>query len=216
MTVMERIKTGVIDDHQVVINGLQAMFENHERIDVCYSTTQAGELLSYLITQPLDVLLLDIQLPGIHGADLCKQVLKVRPDLRVIAFTSFDDTNFIKQLMRAGAGGYVLKNADQETLTKAIELVYAGEEYLDESIKKSLLSESLLGRRRPMFEIPLTKRELEILKLIAEENSNQQISEKLFISQRTVETHRLNLSQKLGAKNTVSLVREAIRRGLID
>ncbi|MDF2193289.1 response regulator transcription factor [Paraflavitalea sp. CAU 1676] len=213
---MELIKTGVIDDHTVVLNGLQAMFENHDRIRLSFSTTSPEALLDYLASNTLDVLLLDIQLPGTSGIDICKQVLKLQPAVRVLAFTSSDDTRHIKQIMRMGAAGYALKNTDQETLAQAILTIHEGGEFLDESIKKSLLSESLSGQRRSMFEIPLTKRELEILKLIGEENSNQQISEKLFISLRTVETHRLNLSQKLGAKNTVSLVREALRRGLIE
>jgi DNA-binding NarL/FixJ family response regulator len=213
---MEPINTGVIDDHTVVLNGLQAMFENHSHIRISFTTTAPEALMDYLSENTLDVLLLDIQLPGTNGIDLCKLVLKKQPTLRILAFTSFDDTHYIKQLMRMGAAGYALKNTGQETLAQAIQAVHEGQEFIDATITKNLLQESLSGQRRSMFEIPLTKRELEILKLISEEYSNQQISEKLFISLRTVETHRLNLSQKLGAKNAISLVKEAMRRGLID
>jgi DNA-binding NarL/FixJ family response regulator len=142
-------------------------------------------------------------------------VLKQYPDIKVIAFSSFDDTHYIRQVLRNGASGYVLKNADQQSIVAAIHTVMEGEEFIDESIKKLLIHESITGQRRSMYEIPLTKREKEILKLIAEENTNQQIADTLFISLRTVETHRLNITQKLGVKNAAGLVKEAIRRGLI-
>ena len=213
---MEAIKLAVVDDHAVVINGLKAMFEGVPDVQIVFATTDAGALQAWLSDNKADVLLMDIQMPDIGGIDLCKLVLKQQPCLRILAFTSFDDSHYIRQVMRSGAAGYLLKNTDQQTLLKAIHTVMEGQEFLDEAVKKVLLHESITGQRRSMFEISLTKREKEILKLIAEELSNQQISDKLFISLCTVETHRLNLSQKLGAKNTAALVKEAIRRGLID
>jgi DNA-binding NarL/FixJ family response regulator len=143
-------------------------------------------------------------------------VHKQFPDIRVIAFSSFDDSRYVRQIMRNGAVGYVLKNADQQTLVQAIKTVMEGEEFLDESVKKILIQESISGQRRSVYEIPQTKREKEILKVIAEEYTNQQIAEKLYISLRTVETHRLNITQKLGVKNAAGLVKEAIKRGLIE
>ncbi|MNE77757.1 Oxygen regulatory protein NreC [compost metagenome] len=118
-------------------------------------------------------------------------------------------------MIRNGAMGYLLKNTDQETLVEAIKTVHNGQQYIDSHIQKLLLEESISGRKASIFEIPLTKREKEILKLIAEERTNQQIADSLFISLRTVETHRLNLTQKLNIKNTAGLVKEAIKRGLI-
>jgi DNA-binding NarL/FixJ family response regulator len=143
-------------------------------------------------------------------------IIRQHPDARILAFSSFDDTHYVRQVLRSGAAGYVLKNADGETLLAAIRTVHEGEEYLDETIKRLLLQESITGQRRSVYEVPLTKREKEILRLIARELTNQQIAEQLFISLRTVETHRLNLTQKLGVRNTAGLTREAIRRGLID
>ncbi|KIC96001.1 response regulator [Flavihumibacter solisilvae] len=213
---METINVAVIDDHQVVINGLAAMLASRHDVRIVYTTTDAEELQNYLSRNETDVLLMDIQMPGIGGIELCKLVLKKTPEVKIIAFSSFDDSHFVKQVMRNGASGYLLKNTDSETLVAAIQAVVNGEEYIDESIRKILLHESLKGQRRSIFDIPLTKREKEILKHVAEGLSNQEIADKLFISMRTVETHRLNLSQKLAAKNTASLVREAIKRGLID
>lgn len=213
---MNVIPVAVVDDHQVVINGLKAMFSGIPEVEVVYSTTSGNALLEWLKNETPAVILLDIQMPEINGIDLCKQVKKNFPSIKIIAFSSFDDTHYIKQIIRSGASGYLLKNADQQTILTAINSVMSGEEYIDESIKKILIQESISGQRRSLFDIPLTKREKEILKLIADGNSNQEVADKLFISLRTVETHRFNLTQKLDVKNAAGLVKEAIKRGLVD
>ena len=213
---MNKIRLAIIDDHAVVIDGLKAMLESFEQVEIVYTTQSGHELLRYFETDPPDLLLMDVQMPEINGMDLCRQVVKLHPTVKVIAFSSFDDSNYVKQLFRTGARGYLLKNSDKFTILKAVETVMQGGEYMDETIKEILLKESLTGHRRSIFEVPLTKREKEILQLVAEGMSNQQIADKLFISLRTVETHRLNLNQKLDVKNTAGLVKEAIKRGLID
>lgn len=213
---MNKIRLAIIDDHAVVIDGLQTMLNTFSQLQVDYATQSGADLLMYLQTASSDVLLMDIQMPDINGIDLCKQVVRQHPQIRIIAFSSFDDSNYVKQIFRSGAKGYLLKNSDKQTIVKAIETVMEDEEYMDEAIKKILLQESLTGQRRSIFEVPLTKREKEILKLIAEGLSSQEIADKLFISLRTVETHRLNINQKLDVKNTAGLVKEAIKRGLID
>lgn len=213
---MDKIRIAIVDDHQVVITGLEAMLTGEEKLKILFTATRGEDLLAYLKDVQPQVLLLDIQMPGMNGIDLCKIISKGYPAIRIIAFSSFDDTHYIRQVMRNGAVGYVLKNVEKDILLTAIETVVQGDEYIDESMQKALIHESITGQRKSLFEIPLTKREKEILKLVAEESSNQEIADKLFISLRTVETHRSNLNQKLGAKNTVSLVKEAIKRGLID
>jgi DNA-binding NarL/FixJ family response regulator len=159
---------------------------------------------------------MDIQMPEMNGVELCKHVHKQYPAIKIIAFSSFDDSHYVKQIIRNGASGYLLKNAEQQSIITAIEKVVTGEEVIDEAIKKILIGESITGHRRSIFDIPLTNREKEILKLIAGELTNQEIADQLFISLRTVETHRFNLTQKLGAKNTASLVKEAMKRGLME
>jgi DNA-binding NarL/FixJ family response regulator len=212
---MQAIKVAIIDDHEVVINGLKAMLSNHEELQIVFTATQADVLMTYLKTYGADVVLMDIQMPDISGIDLCKMIRRQHEEVKVIAFSSFDDIHYIKQVLRNGASGYVLKNADQQTIKTAIQTVVEGGEFIDEHVKKLLIHESITGQRRSIYEIPLTKREKEILKLIAEENTNQQVADALFISLRTVETHRLNITQKLGVKNAAGLVKEAIKRGLI-
>lgn len=213
---MNKIRLAIIDDHAVVLDGLKTMLNAFTNLEVVYTTQSGNELLEHFQSGVPDVLLMDIQMPEINGVDLCKQITKQHPSVKVIAFTSFDDSNYVKQIFRSGAKGYLLKNSDKHTIVKAIETVMQDEEYMDDSIKKILLQESITGQRRSIFEVPLTKREKEILKLIAEGLSSQEIADKLYISLRTVETHRLNLNQKLDVKNTAGLVKEAIKRGLVD
>jgi len=213
---MNKIRLAIIDDHAVVLDGLKTMLSAFENLEVVHTTQSGRELLGYFQNNSTDVLLMDIQMPEISGIDLCKQITKLHEGVKVIAFSSFDDSNYVKQIFRSGAKGYLLKNSDKHTIVKAIETVMQGGEYMDETIQKILLQESITGHRRSIFEVPLTKREKEILKLIAEGCSNQEVADKLFISLRTVETHRLNINQKLDVKNTAGLVKEAIKRGLID
>ena len=213
---MKPIRLAIVDDHAVVVDGLKTMLSAFPQLQVELTTQRGSVLLDELPSTPVDVILMDIQMPEISGIDLCKQVVRLHPDVKVIAFSSFDDSNYVKQIFRSGAKGYLLKNSDKHTIVKAIETVMEGDEYMDETIKKIILQESLTGQRRSIFEVPLTKREKEILKLIAEGFSSQEVADKLFISLRTVETHRMNINQKLDVKNTAGLVKEAMKRGLID
>lgn len=213
---MKPIRLAIVDDHAVVLDGLKTMLSAFPQLQVALTTQRGSVLLDELPATPVDVVLMDIQMPEINGIDLCKQVVRLHPDVNVIAFSSFDDSNYVKQIFRSGAKGYLLKDSDKHTIVKAIETVMEGDEYMDETIKKIILQESLTGQRRSIFEVPLTKREKEILKLIAEGFSSQEVADKLFISLRTVETHRMNINQKLDVKNTAGLVKEAMKRGLID
>ena len=213
---MNKIRLAIIDDHAVVLDGLKTMLNAFENLEVVYTSQSGHQLLEHFQSDVPDVLLMDIQMPDINGIDLCKQITKQHPSVKIIAFTSFDDSNYVKQIFRSGAKGYLLKNSDKQTIVKAVETVMQNEEYMDDAIKKILLQESITGQRRSIFEVPLTKREKEILKLIADGLSSQEIANKLFISLRTVETHRLNLNQKLDVKNTAGLVKEALKRGFID
>ncbi|MET3875887.1 response regulator transcription factor [Chitinophaga sp. OAE865] len=211
-----RIKLAITDAHLLVISGIKAMLAPFPHISIVYESNRAGALMAALPAVQPDVLLLDIQMPEIDGISLCRQVKKKHPHIKVIALSSFMDPHYIKQMLRNGAAGYLLKSTDPETLLRAIEEVHAGERFLDDAVKHPLLNEAIAGRKRSSYEIPLTRREEEILKLIAEEYSNQEIADLLFISLRTVETHRLNLTQKLAVKNTAGLVKEALKRGIVE
>lgn len=209
-----KIKIAIADDHELIIQGLSLMLENYQAMQIVWKNHGALNLLENLQIHLPDVLLLDIQMPVFNGIDLCKDITRLLPTIRIIALTNFDESYYVKQMLRNGARGYLLKNTDQETLVKAIDEVFSGKIFLDPHLQNVLL-EQLTHTRSNRLAVQLTRRENEILKLIAEERSNQEIADLLFISLRTVETHRLNLTQKLSAKNTAGLVKEAMKRGLI-
>lgn len=205
----------IADDHLLVINGLKAMLQKEEDMSVLFAATSGTELLEQIAVRQPDVLLLDIQMPDMNGIDLCKLIHQTYPDIRIIALTNFEQSSYVKQMMRNGAQGYLLKNIDGKTLKEAIHSVMANKTFVQDQVKNNMMGELLLGKKQTSQGIALTKREAEILSLVARELTNQQIADKLFISIRTVETHRINLTQKLGVHNTAGLVREAYRRGLV-
>lgn len=213
---MQTIDIALIDDHPVVLNGLQMMLAGAEGVRLLFATSSHTELLEWMQTNQPHILLTDIQMPGMAGTDLCRLVRRQYPDVRLIALSTFDDSTYVKNMLRQGAQGYLLKNTSLENLLKALHTVQAGERYIDESLQKLMLEESISGSRRSLYEMPLTRREKEILRMIAEEKTNAEIAAELFISSRTVDTHRQNLLQKLAVKNTAGLVKEALKRGLIQ
>lgn len=212
---MNVINLAIADDHLLVINGLRAMLGAGSDIKVLFSATSGKELMVNLLANQPDVLLLDIQMPDANGIDLCKTILHKYPDIKIIALTNFEQSSYVKQMIRNGAMGYLLKNIDGKTLRAAIQTVMQNKPFIQEQIKNNMLNEVLSGQKSTSQGVSLTKREVEILGLVARELSNQQIADKLFISIRTVETHRINLTQKLGVHNTAGLVKEAYKRGLV-
>jgi len=213
---MKNIHIGIIDDHQVVINGFCSMLASYPNLKVMMTATDVNTLLASLEKQQPEVLFTDIQMPGQDGITLSKTIKRSYPQIKIIAFSTFDDTHYIKQFMRTSGSGYLLKNAAPETIIAAIDTVLENKEYIDDNLKKLLLDESLSGKKRSMFDVPLTIRETEIIKMIADGLTNQQIADKIFISHRTVEKHRLNINAKLEVTNTAGLIREAIKRGIIE
>ena len=205
----------IADDHLLVISGLKAMLQKEDDISVLFAATSGTELLEQIAHMQPDVLLLDIQMPDMNGIDLCKTIHRSYPDVRIIALTNFEQSSYVKQMMRSGALGYLLKNIDGKTLKQAIHAVMENKTFVQDQVKNNMMGEMLLGRKQTSQGVSLTKREVEILSLVARELTNQEIADKLFISIRTVETHRINLTQKLGVHNTAGLVKEAYKRGLV-
>ncbi|RAJ75070.1 DNA-binding NarL/FixJ family response regulator [Chitinophaga dinghuensis] len=211
-----QIKLAIADGHPMILNGIKAMLAPEQHIQIRHTCTSAPALFEALYTDGADVLLLDIRLDAANSVTVCKQIKKLYPALQIIVLSDISETYHIRQLIRAGVSGFLLKSADQEALTAAINTVFAGRQYFDQQLQQLALQEMVMGKKRAHNDGLLTKREEEILTLIADEFSNQEIADRLFISLRTVETHRLKIVQKLAVRNTAGLVKEAMRRGLAE
>lgn len=209
-------KIAITDDHIMVLKGIESMLENTKEIEVVGLYHNAEETLKGIDNDTPDVLLLDINLPDINGIDLSKQLLKKHPDLKIIALTSHDDISFVKRMLKNGVHGYLLKNTDKLELVEALKTVLSGELYLQKDIHKKMLLQTSIKKSDNGLKPNLTRREQDILVAIYEELTTQQISEKLFVSPKTVETHRMNIMSKLGAKNSVGIIKIAIEKELLS
>ena len=209
------IKIAITEDHTIVIEGIKTLLRTDKEIVLHQSFNTINDTVDGL-DETTDVLLLDINLPDGNGISACKTLLKKFPELKIIALTNFEESSFIKQIIKNGAMGYLLKNTDKSELALAIKTVMNGERFLPPKIQDMLLNESLGKSANSAFFIPkLTSREKEILDLIIKEFTTEEIAEKIFVSVKTVESHRSNLIQKLGVKNSAGLVRVAFEKGLV-
>ncbi len=203
------IKLFIVDDHYMVVEGIHSLLQKEKNIVWTGHASNASSCLAFLQKELPDVILMDINLPDKSGIDLCKEVREKYPSVFIIGLSTFNQQSFIQKMMDNGASGYVLKNATQEELMEAIQTVVKGKIYFSEEAAQSLRKNLDAG-------IPvLTRREKEVLELIAEGMTNNEIAQKIFISPNTVDTHRKNLLAKLNAKNTAALVKIAIHFELI-
>ena len=204
------IKVFIVDDHYMVIEGIRSLLQTETNIELMGHATNAASCLAFLQHQLPDVILMDINLPDKSGIDLCKEVKGKYPAIFILGLSTFNQQSFIEKMIGSGASGYVIKNATQQELMEAIHTVVKGKEYLS--------FDAAVALRKPDTQnnIPvITRREKEVLELIAEGMTNNEIARQLFISSTTVDTHRKNLLSKLGAKNTASLVRIAAQLKLV-
>jgi DNA-binding NarL/FixJ family response regulator len=210
------IKLVIADDHKLLINGLLNTLKPFKHIDITGTFENGKDLLAALDHLRPDVLLLDIHLPDNNGGNLARTIAKKYPDIRILILTSLESNDHVKAMIQYGCSGYLFKSrADEAKLVEAIEQVYQGHLYIEPSLQKEYLQSHLKIKKRNDQSPKLTRREQEILKLIIEENTNQEIADTLSLSHRTVEGHRLSIMQKLDAKNTVGLIKAALERGII-
>ncbi|MBL7743460.1 MAG: response regulator transcription factor [Chitinophagaceae bacterium] len=205
-----RTKVFIVDDHYMVVEGIRSLLQNEKSIEWIGHAMNANSCLAFLKQQLPDVILMDISMPDKSGIDLCKEVKEKYPSVFIIGLSTFNQQSFIQKMMDNGASGYLLKNATQEELMEGIEMIMKGKVYLSDEAAQSL-------RKNNQGEVPvLTRREKEVLELIAEGMTNNEIAEKIFVSASTVDTHRKNLLAKLEAKNTAELVKLAFFHKLIS
>ncbi len=212
----EKIKIVIADDHTMFREGVVAMLKEINNISIAGSVSSGDEVLALLENQETDIVITDLTMDNMDGLELTKQLNMQYPNIQVLVLTMHNDSVNIKDLLEAGASGYLLKNAKKQEFLEAIHQVYLGENYFSEGVKNILIN-SMTKKKKSSENNPikLTKRETEILSLIAQEFTNLAISEKLFISLYTVETHRRNIMKKLNVHNGVGLLRQAIQLGLV-
>lgn len=210
------IKIAIADDHPVVMTGVRAMLQGCTHITIADTYANGESLLEGLQQRLPDVLILDIQMPYLHGDELTVYLKKQYPSLPILVLTNFDNTIYVNNLMNSGASGYLLKNTDSETLIRAIEIIHGGATFLLPEMQAQLDQFRKKIKSRIPSKHVITPREKDILDLISKGFSNKEIAAKLLLSLRTVENYRFNLSIKLEAKNTAELIRKAIELGLLS
>jgi len=203
------ISVFIVDDHYMVIEGIRSLLQHEKDIEWLGHAANASSCMAFLRSQRPDIILMDINLPDKSGIDLCKEVKTAYPGIFIIGLSTFNQQSFIQKMMENGASGYVLKNATQEELMEGLQTVIKGRIYLSGEAADSL-------RKNPQANIPVvTSREKEVLELIAEGLTNNEIAAKLFVSSNTVDTHRKSLLNKFAAKNTASLIKMAAQMHFI-
>ncbi|WP_033956686.1 response regulator [Psychroserpens jangbogonensis] len=212
---MTTTKIAITDDHVMVLKGIVSLLENTPEIKIIGEYENGEETIKGLDLNLPDVLFLDINLPDINGIDLSKQLLKTHPELKIIALTNYEDITFVKRMLKNGVHGYLLKNTDKLELVEALKTVLSGDVYLQKDIQKRLYNQTSKKATNNGLLPKLTRREHDVLLAISEELTTLEISEKLFISPKTVETHRMNIMSKLGAKNSVGIIKIAIEKQLL-
>ncbi len=216
---MKPIKVILVDDHVLVRDGIKALIDDQE-IKVIGEASSASEFFALLKVDPPDIAILDISLPDISGIEITKKVSQNYPSVKVIILSMHLNEDFVFNAIKAGAYGYLPKNTTQKELIDAIKQVYKGEEYFSNPVSNIILKSYVKKAKNDEGELSkektLTNRELEILRLFAEGRSNKEIAELLFISNRTVESHKNHIMQKLELKSVVELIKFAIKNKIIS
>jgi DNA-binding NarL/FixJ family response regulator len=212
MTTDAPIKLFLVDDHHIVLDGLRSMFDQDTRFTILGYASSAEEALKKLETQTPDILITDYRLPGVSGLELSILVKEKYPSAKRVILSMHDEGLLVKQILKEGVDGYLLKSIQQSEFKNALQQISKGVPYVSPEITRLILSDMLHERPEEL----LTEREREILNLIAKEHSNKQIAEKLFISERTVETHRKNIFRKTSTTSLVGLIKYAFANNLIN
>ena len=211
---MSKISLALVDDHQIVIDGLMSLLKGEHRYQFAFATTRPAEVIEQLKKHTVDVLLTDVMMPQLPGNELAKEVRKQFPRIKILALSISGEGSIVNEMINdADIAGYILKNVGKKELMAAIDKIAEGGIYFSEEVLKEL--QRVEKRKKENDEAHLTDRELEIIRLIEQEFSNKQIAESLFISERTVETHRKNIFRKTSTNSVIGLVKYAYEHKLI-
>lgn len=210
----DKITLALVDDHQIVIDGLTALLKGHDKFQFAFATTNSSEVVGLIDDNPVDVLLTDVMMPKLPGNELAKQVKEKHPDVKILALSMSGQGDMVNEMINdADISGYVLKNIGKQELITALEKIAGGGIYFSEEVLDEM---QRAGQRKKQNEqAHLTDREKQIVRLIEKELNNKQIAETLFISERTVETHRKNIFRKTNTNSVIGLVKYAYEHRLI-
>ncbi len=209
-----RIRLGIVDDHQIVIDGLKSLLQGHNQFEVAIESTKPQEMIGLITKKAIDILLTDVMMPGMNGAELAKAIHQEFPDIKILALSMSGQGDLVNQMIEdADISGYVLKNIGKKELIKALEKISGGGIYFSDEVLEEMTRAS--EKKKENEEVNLTAREIEIIRLIEKEMSNKLIAEKLFLSERTVETHRKNIFRKTNTASVIGLVKYAYEHKLI-
>lgn len=201
----------LVDDHSILLEGVRNLLERQPEFQVAGSFSDPVKALDFLKKEDAEILITDFNMPGMDGLSVISTAQRIRPAIKIIVLSMHDEVHLVKEILKTGIQGYVLKKDTHDELLKAVREVADGKMYLSSDVNKMLI----VNLQRPDEGRLLTDREREIVKLIAKEYSNKQIAEELFISERTVETHRKNIFRKTGTNSLVGLIKFAYANNLI-
>lgn len=216
---MNKIKIAIADDYKIFREGLKVGLSADDNLEVIFEADNGEDLLNSLASQTPDVILMDLKMPIIDGMEATKEVRKKYPSVKVLVVSMYDDDKFIIHLMEIGANGYILKNAEPDEIRKSIYAVHENGYYFNDLVNKALLKKLVLKNNlKPSFNqnVDLTEREMQVLKLICEEKTANEIGKEIFLSPRSVEGIRQRLIEKVGVRNTAGLVMFAIKNGIVS
>ncbi len=214
------IKILIADDHTMFADGIESILGTEDGVQVVGKCYDGGAIFDFLAKNEVDVLLLDVNLPVMNGIEVCKRLFKENKTIKVLALSMYNEESFITEILNNGAQGYILKNTGRTELLKAIHTVHQGESYFSSAVTQTIMAGLLKQQKKEdkkTKNIPkISRREKEVLRLIVQEHTTQEIANELFISLKTVESHRSNLLAKLNARNTAGLVRVTLENNLLE
>ncbi|MFK5883968.1 MAG: response regulator transcription factor [Candidatus Izemoplasma sp.] len=212
---MREIKVLLVDDHKLIRDGLKSIINTTSNITVVGECGNGKEALDYLHKESdnVDIILMDITMPEMNGIEATEIITQHYPSINILALTMHTEDAYIMKMTKAGALGYILKDSNREKLIEAIKTVYQKEKYYSNEVSLKLIK--LLLNKEKTLNSSLSTREIQVIKSISKGHTNKEIGKELYISDRTVESHRRNIIKKLNLKNTVELVRHALKEGII-
>lgn len=213
---MENVRIIIADDHQMFIDGIKALLRKEKHFQFIGEFQNGADALEFALKNDFELLITDISMPKMNGIELTQTIKAHNPEIKILVLSMYNDIEIVHQIISAEADGYILKNTGKQELMEAIGHIMNGGSFYSKEVVNILSAKQPKKIVSNEDELELTPRELEIIKLICEENSNHQIAEQLFISQRTVETHRKNINAKTKTHTALGLIKFAYNHGLVN